>query len=80
MAPGSTPYSQDHSVNLDVCGETQGCLIVPQNCNNQVKCEYALSWQAKDEQTVDFNIVARAHGFIGVGFSNDEKRVCIKSK
>ena len=68
-------YSDDHSVNIDYCGESQGCLIVPQNCNNNAKCEYALTWQVLDENTARFHIVARASGFVGVGFSNDEKRV-----
>ncbi|CAF3371041.1 unnamed protein product [Rotaria socialis] len=72
--PEFIPYSEDQSVNIDYCGESQGCLIVPQNCNNQAKCDYALSWQVLDEQTAKFHIVARASGFVGVGFSNDEKR------
>ena len=80
MAPGFIPYQEDQSVNIDYCGESQGCLIVPQNCNNQAKCEYALSWQVLDEETAKFHIVARASGFVGVGFSNDEKRVCGISK
>lgn len=74
-APGIIPYSEEHPVNLGYCGESQGCLIVPQHCNNNGKCEYALSWQVLNENSVKFNIVARAHGFIGVGFSNDDKRV-----
>lgn len=68
-------YSSDQSVNIDSCGEAQGCLIVPQNCNNNAKCEYALSWQVIDENTARFHIIARAHSFVGVGFSIDEKRV-----
>lgn len=64
-------------MSVDYCGESQGCLIVPQQCNNDAKCEYALSWRVLDEQNVKFHIVARAHGFVGVGFSNDEKRVCL---
>jgi len=65
----------DQSVNIESCGESQGCLIVPQQCNNNAKCEYALSWEVLNENTVKFRIIARAHGFVGVGFSNDEKRV-----
>ncbi|CAF3555241.1 unnamed protein product [Rotaria socialis] len=67
------PY-HDQSINIDYCGESQGCLIVPQQCNNDAKCDYALSWQAIDAETAKFHIVARAQGFVGVGFSNDEKR------
>ncbi|CAF1353048.1 unnamed protein product [Rotaria sp. Silwood1] len=74
LAFGINPYSEDQSINIDYCGESQGCLIVPQHCNNNAKCEYALSWQVLDEDTVKFHIVARANGFAGVGFSNDEKR------
>jgi hypothetical protein len=65
----------DQSVNIDSCGESQGCLIVPQQCNNNAKCEYALSWQGLDENRARFHIIARAYGLVGVGFSNDEKRV-----
>ena len=65
----------DQSVNIDACGEAQGCLIVPQHCNNNAKCEYALSWEGIDENRARFHIIARAHGFVGVGFSVDEKRV-----
>ncbi|UJR14214.1 hypothetical protein I4U23_001207 [Adineta vaga] len=72
IAPGIIP-SDDEAVNIDMCAESQGCLIVPQNCNNP-KCEYALSWRVTDNNTAKFHIVARAHGFIGVGFSADEKR------
>ena len=75
MAPGVIPYASDQTINIDYCGESQGCLIVPQHCNNDAKCEYALSWQTLDEDTAKFQIIARAHGFVGVGFSNDEKRV-----
>jgi hypothetical protein len=78
LAPGLIPYSDGHSVNIDYCGESQGCLIVPQNCMSGDKCDYALSWQVLDENSVKFHIVARAHGFVGVGFSKDEKRVNIK--
>ncbi len=74
-ASGVIPYAEDQAVNLGFCGESQVCLIVPQHCNNNAKCEYALSWQVLDENTVRFHITARAHGFVGVGFSNDEKRV-----
>ena len=65
----------DQSVNIDSCGDSQGCLVVPQHCNNNAKCEYALSWQGIDENKARFHIIGRAHGFVGVGFSNDEKRV-----
>ncbi|CAF1083425.1 unnamed protein product [Adineta steineri] len=73
VASGLIP-SNYQSVNIDFCGESQGCLVVPQYCNNNSSCEYALSWQVIDENTARFHIVARAHGFVGVGFSNDEKR------
>jgi hypothetical protein len=75
LASGLIPYSEDQSINIDYCGESQGCLIVPQNCNHGTKCDYALSWQVLDEQTAKFHIIARAQGFVGVGFSTDEKRV-----
>jgi hypothetical protein len=78
FATGLAPYSPDDTINIDFCGESQGCLIVPQNCNNEAKCDYALSWQGLDENSVRFHIVARANGFVGVGFSKDEKRVNIK--
>lgn len=67
-------YADDHSLNVDYCGESQGCLIVPQQCNNNAKCEYILSWQGLDSERVKFNLIARAQGFAGVGFSTDEKR------
>jgi len=73
-------YIDDHSLNVDYCGESQGCLIVPQQCNNNAKCEYILSWQGLDNERVKFNLIARAQGFAGVGFSTDEKRVNIKQK
>jgi hypothetical protein len=75
LASGAIPYTSDQSTNIDLCGESQGCLIVPQHCNNDAKCEYALSWQVLSDDTAKFHIVARAQGFAGVGFSNDEKRV-----
>lgn len=74
LASGMVPYADDQSVNLDFCGESQGCLIVPQHCNNNAKCEYVLSWNVLDAETVKFHLVAKAHGFAGVGFSSDEKR------
>ncbi|CAF1094588.1 unnamed protein product [Adineta steineri] len=73
LASGVVPYL-DRSINIDYCGESQGCLIVPQQCNNDAKCEYTLSWQVPNEDSARFHIVARAQGFVGVGFSNDEKR------
>ncbi len=75
LASGIIPYANDQSINIDYCGESQGCLIVPQQCNNDAKCEYALSWQGLDDQNVKFHLIARAQGFAGVGFSTDEKRV-----
>lgn len=75
LSSGILPYSSDHSINIDYCGETQGCLIVPQQCNNNGKCEYTLAWEGIDEDTAKFHLVGRAQGFVGVGFSNDEKRV-----
>lgn len=75
LASGLIPYGSDQSINIDYCGESQGCLIVPQQCNNDAKCEYALSWQGLDDQAVKFHLIARAQGFAGVGFSNDERRV-----
>ena len=75
MASGIIPYAADRSINIDYCGESQGCLIVPQQCNNDAKCEYALSWQVIDNDTAQFHIIGRAQGFVGVGFSNDDKRV-----
>ncbi|CAF0897527.1 unnamed protein product [Rotaria sordida] len=74
LPPGTIPFSQDQSINIDQCGESQGCLVVPQQCNNAGKCEYTLSWQALDDERARFHIVARAQGFVGVGFSKDEKR------
>jgi hypothetical protein len=74
VASGVIPYAIDQSINIDYCGESQGCLIVPQQCNNDAKCEYTLSWQVLNEDTARFHIIARAQGFVGVGFSNDEKR------
>jgi len=79
VASGVIPYAIDQSINIDYCGESQGCLIVPQQCNNDAKCEYTLSWQVLSEDTARFHIIARAQGFVGVGFSNDEKRVRINS-
>lgn len=75
LASGIIPYSADQSINIDYCGESQGCLIVPQQCNNDAKCDYALSWQVIDDDTAKFHMVARAKGFTGVGFSTDERRV-----
>ena len=69
------PYAADQSINIDSCGETQGCLIVPEQCNSDAKCEYTLSWQVLDDAKVKFHIIARAQGFVGIGFSADEKRV-----
>ncbi|CAF4729236.1 unnamed protein product [Rotaria sp. Silwood1] len=74
LPPGANPYSHDQSINIDHCGETQGCLIVPQQCHNSAKCEYVLSWQGLDENKAKFHIVARVQGFAGVGFSKDERR------
>ena len=71
-----TPYSSDHSIDVNYCGESQGCLIVPEKCNINGKCDYILAWQGLDDQTVKFNLVARSQGFAGVGFSTDERRVC----
>ncbi len=79
LSSGIIPYAADQSINIDYCGESQGCLIVPQHCNNDAKCEYTLSWQGVDSETVKFHLVARAQGFVGVGFSNDEKRVIFKN-
>jgi hypothetical protein len=78
LASGIIPYADDQSINVEYCGESQGCLIVPQHCNNDARCEYTLAWQVLDDETVKFHIVARAQGFVGVGFSNDEKRVSIE--
>jgi hypothetical protein len=75
LSLGIASYSSDQSINIDYCGESQGCLIVPQHCNNDAKCDYTLSWQGIDEDTVKFHLIARAQGFVGVGFSNDDKRV-----
>ena len=77
LALGQNPTSEELSVNINHCGESQGCLIVPEKCDNNAKCEYALSWEVLDVNTVRFHITARAHGFVGVGFSKDEKRVNI---
>jgi len=74
LAYGQNADHEELSVDIDRCGESQGCLIVPQYCNNNAKCEYALSWEGLDANRVRFHIVARAHGFVGVGFSTDEKR------
>ena len=75
LSSGVIPYAADQSINIDYCGESQGCLIVPHQCNNDAKCEYTLSWQVIDNDTAQFHIIARAQGFVGVGLSNDEKRV-----
>lgn len=74
LSYGQHTDTNDISVDIDRCGESQGCLIVPQHCNNNAKCEYALSWEVLDPNRVRFHIIARAHGFVGVGFSTDEKR------
>ncbi|CAF0914470.1 unnamed protein product [Adineta ricciae] len=74
LASGLIAYNADQSINIDYCGESQGCLIVPQQCNNDAKCEYTLSWQVISEDKATFRIVARAQGFAGVGFSKDENR------
>lgn len=75
LSSGLIPYSSDHSINTDYCGESQGCLIVPQHCNNDGKCDYTLAWQGTDEDTIKFNLIGRSQGFVGVGFSRDDKRV-----
>ena len=69
------PYGSEHSINTDYCGESQGCLIVPEKCHHEGKCEYTLAWQGLDDQSVKFNLIARAQGFAGVGFSRDDRRV-----
>lgn len=69
-ATTSNGWNVDRFPSLEECGSTKGCYLVPPNCAVH-NCLYALTWRTQGDQ-VTFEMMGKADGWVGVGFSRDK--------
>ena len=46
-----------NTINVDHCGESQGCLIVPQKCNNEA-LNVIMHYRGKHSMQIQLNFIS----------------------
>ncbi|KAL3864280.1 hypothetical protein ACJMK2_005976 [Sinanodonta woodiana] len=59
------------TIAWDQCGKTKGCFLYPRMCQGS-DCYAAVSFR-KNDDTIEFELLAEAEGYVSVGFSADTK-------
>ena len=62
------------AIDLSGCGKTKGCYRIPAKCATENKCDKLVTWADKGDR-VQFELSGIATGWVGLGFSKDEKMV-----
>lgn len=76
QAPAMTPPTEEEQSSpfqwlYDGCYETKGCFGGPANCVEKRTCSHVVTYALNGTQ-FDVEMMSKANGWVGVGFSDDE--------